>query len=475
MKLGTRIFICYILIFAACFFYPANWILDSLRTRYLEGVEDPLVDQANILAGIVGHQIENDQFDPETLYDALSSVYSRSFAAKIYELTKDRVDVHFYVTDVAGRVIFDSENKANIGADYSHWQDVRLTLEGEYGARTTLKDADDLTSSVLYVAAPVMVKDRIAGVLTVAKSTTNINEFLESAKPKTLQVGIISIFIAVLLSFSASVWIASPIKRLTLYADHIRKGKRAEFPRLDTSEIGKMGQAFKKMQEALEGKRYVERYIQTLTHEIKSPLSAIRGAAELLEEKMKPERRARFLANINNEANRIQDIVDRMLELSELETRETLKRKERISFSSLVKAVLESKRPMLSKKGLSVHSSIPEDLSVQGDSFLLNQAMGNLIQNAIDFSPKHGQIDLVARIEEGSIFLTITDQGPGIPDYALEKVFDKFFSLQRPESGEKSTGLGLNFVREVAELHGGEARLENRSERGARATLVVAA
>ena len=82
--------------------------------------------------------------------------------------------------------------------------------------------------------------------------------------------------------------------------------------------------------------------------------------------------------------------------------------------------------------------------------------------------------DLVARIEDGSIFLTVTDQGPGIPDYALQKVFDKFFSLQRPESGEKSTGLGLNFVREVAELHNGQARLENRSEKGARATLVIA-
>jgi two-component system sensor histidine kinase CreC len=235
-----------------------------------------------------------------------------------------------------------------------------------------------------------------------------------------------------------------------------------------------MGQAFKKMQEALEGKKYVEQYIQTLTHEIKSPLSAIRGAAELLEERMKPERRARFLANINNEANRIQDIVDRMLELSELETRETLQKKERTSLLSLVKAVSESKGPMLSKKGLSVRSSIPEDLSVRGDSFLLNQAIGNLIQNAIDFSPQNGQIDLIARVKDGLIFLTITDEGPGIPDYALEKVFDKFFSLQRPDSGEKSTGLGLNFVREVAELHGGQARLENRSENGARATLVIA-
>jgi two-component system sensor histidine kinase CreC len=123
---------------------------------------------------------------------------------------------------------------------------------------------------------------------------------------------------AVFLSYIVSLWITRPIKRLTDYANAIRQGKRVEFPELDRSEIGEMGYAFAKMQETLEGKKYVEQYVQKLTHEVKSPLSAIRGAAELLEEKMEPGQRGRFLSNIRHEANRIQEIVDRMLELSAL-------------------------------------------------------------------------------------------------------------------------------------------------------------
>lgn len=473
MKLGTRIFICYLLIFATCFYYPINWMLNNLRTRYLEGIEDPLVDQANLMAGIVGHQMENRQFDPENLYASINGVYSRHLAARIYQLLKTRVDMHFYITDRSGKLIFNSENMENVGADYSKWRDVRLTLDGRYGARTTLKDPKIETSSVLYVAAPILVGGDIAGVLTIAKPTTNINSFLGGAKPRIVRLGLLSLLAAMLLSLFASIWITRPIKRLTLYADDIRAGKRAKFPKLDSSEIGEMGHSFEKMQEALEGKKYIEQYVQTLTHEIKSPLSAIRGGAELLEEKMDFERRARFLSNIRNEANRIQEIVDRMLELSELETLNILDKVESISFDTIIRTVLESKQPLLSKKKLNIHTQIRPEILMKGDSFLLNQAVGNLVQNAIDFSSDHGRIEMAACIKESRIIFTVKDEGPGIPEYAQKKIFDKFFSLQRPDSGKKSTGLGLNFVREVAQLHGGEVRLENRQDKGVRATLIL--
>ncbi len=473
MRLGVRIFICYMLIFVACFYYPIESILDNLRIRYLEGIEDPLVDQANLLAGIIGHQMESERFDTENLYAALSGVYSRSLRAKIYQLEKTRVDMHFYITDASGRLIFDSENKEHIGADYSNWRDVRLTLDGRYGARTTLKDPKIKTSSMLHVAAPVMVDGDIAGVLTLTKPTTNINSFLGEAKPRIARIGLVSILFAMMLSLVASIWITRPIKRLTRYANDIRMGKRVEFPKLDSSEIGEMGNAFEKMQEALEGKKYIDQYVQTLTHEIKSPLSAIRGAAELLEERMDPEKRERFLCNIRNEAHRIQDIVDRMLELSELETLKLLQKVETISFHTVIKTVLESKQPMLSKKKLNINTKIPSDILMKGDSFLLHQALGNLIQNAIDFSSPCGQIELTVRIDDGTLTFTVADEGPGIPEYAREKIFDKFFSLQRPDSGKKSTGLGLNFVREVAELHGGNVRLDNREGKGVRASLVL--
>ena len=471
MRLGARIFVAYLLIFIVCFYYPFDRVLKDLRTRYVEGIEDPLVDQANILAAIVGVEMENDQFNPENLYKAFEQIQSRALSAKIYDFLKTRVDIQVYITDPAGKILFDSENRENEGADYSRWRDIRLTLQGEYGARTTRKDPEDPRSSVLYVAAPILIKGKTAGVLTVAKPTSNVNIFFESAKPRIVRIGIISIAIAIFLSLIVSVWITKPIKRLTQYANGVREGRRVELPKLGKNELMEMGMAFEKMREALEGKKYVEQYVQTLTHEIKSPLSAIQGAAELLDEGVPPEKRARFLSNIRNEANRIQDIVDRMLELSELETKRTLQKIESISLSTLIRTILSSKEHMVSQKKLNVGVQVNDNIIVRGDPFLLHEAISNLIQNAIDFSPAHGEIGITARVDAGMLSLAVDDQGPGIPDYAKEKVFDKFFSLQRPDTGKKSTGLGLNFVKEVVDQHHGKVRLENLPERGLRATL----
>jgi len=280
MRLGTRIFFCYLVIFVICFSYPINWVLDNLRARYLEGVEEPLVDQAHILATMVGDEMQANRFDPDKWYQVFEHAAARPLSANIYQLVKTDMDMRIYLTDTAGRVIFDSKNKENVGADYSRWRDVYLTLQGKYGARSTPEDENDPASKVLYVAAPVKVDGSIAGVLTVAKPTTSINNFLRKAKPQVFKVGLLAAGIAIFLSYIVSLWITRPIKRLTAYANNTSQGKRVEFPKLDRSEIGEMGQAFAKMQETLEGKKYVEQYVQKLTHEVKSPLSAIRGAAE---------------------------------------------------------------------------------------------------------------------------------------------------------------------------------------------------
>jgi two-component system sensor histidine kinase CreC len=473
MRLGTRIFFCYLIIFIICFTYPINWVLDNLRNRYLEGVEEPLVDHANILAAMVGREMEANQFDPEKWYQAFETACSRPLSARIYNLVKSDVDMRIYITDATGKIIFDSEDKQNVGADYSNWRDVHLTLKGKYGARFTAKDSEDPTSKVLFVAAPLRVNGNIAGVLTVAKPTTSINNFLKSAKPQIFKVGVLAAGVAILLGYFVSRWITRPIQRLTRYANEISQGKRVEFPKLDRSEIGEMGQAFAKMQETLEGKKYVEQYVQKLTHEVKSPLSAIRGAAELLEEKMPAEQRVRFLSHIRHEANRIQEIVDRMLELSALENQKILTKKEFISASSLIKNAVESKRAILSKKQVHLAVQVPDHIMIQGDSFLLHQALANLIQNAIDFSPVNSQIKLLVQAQDRKLNIIVEDNGSGIPDFAITKIFDKFFSLQRPDSGEKSTGLGLNFVKEVAILHNGDITLENRPQKGVCATLTL--
>lgn len=466
MKLAARIFFAYLLISVICFSYPVSRFVKDLRMFFLESVEDPLADHATLLASIVGTQMEAKRFKPEDLYRAFSDTYSRTLTAQIYGFPKTCVDLRVYITDASGKVIFDSQGRENIGADYSTWRDVSRTLSGEYGTRTTRKDPKDPTTSVLYVAAPILVHGETAGVLTVAKPTTNINAFMQREKPRILRLWYLAAALAILLSFLVSLWLTHPIKRLTRYANDVRDGKRAKLPSMGHSELRDMGLALENMREALEGKKYVEQYVQTLTHEIKSPLSAIRGAAELLDEQMPPEKRERFLSNIRTEANRIQDLVDRMLKLSELEARKTLQNVESVSLTALVDTVLESFEPILSRKRLDVVCRLTGDLTVQGDPFLLHQAISNIIQNAIDFSPAGGRIGIAAQVEKGTLSLTVDDEGPGIPGYCRERVFDRFFSLQRPDTGKKSTGLGLNFVKEVATLHGGEILLENLPERG---------
>lgn len=475
MRLGTRIFLCFVAIFAVCFFYPVKWTLDNLRIRYLEGVEDSLVDQANILAGLVGREMETGPFNYENLGAVFKGMKERSLSARIYSVTKKNIDMQVYVTDDEGRVVFDSESPSRVGQDYGKWRDVRLTLDGKYGARSTRADAKNASSSVLYVAAPIIVKGKTAGVLTVAKPTTTINSLLSAAKKRSITIFGIAAVAAVLLSLLMSFVMTRSIRRLTRYANDVREGKKVQFPELDSSEIGQMGHAFEKMQEAIEGKKYVERYVETLTHEIKSPLSAIRGAAELMEEDMLPDQRKRFLGNIRNEANRIQNLVDRLLELSALENRKALGEHKAIAFNELCEAVAESMHPLLSRKQITIELEAPEGTAVTGDAFLLQRAVSNLVHNAVDFSPAGGCITMRAAIQDGMLHFTVRDRGPGIPEYARDRVFDRFFSLQRPDTGKKSTGLGLNFVREVTTLHGGDVIIENHPEGGALATLSLPA
>jgi len=473
MKLGLRIFGCYLVIFFICFAYPVGWVLDSLRTRYLEGVEDPLVDQAQILAGVVGQMMAENRFDPGRLYKTFDAIYKRPLDVQIYHLTKTNVDPMVYITDANGKVIFHSQDPAQIGENYSHWRDVGLTLDGEYGARTSLADTNDSTSSVLFVGAPIMVHGRLAGVLSVAKPTTNINSFLKQAKPRIIQVVMLSGLLAVVLGYLVALWITRPIQRMTNYANAVSEGRNAVFPHLDRTEIGSMGRALKKMEKTLEGKAYVERYVQQLTHEVKSPLSAIRGSAELLEENVPPQRRKRFLTHIRTEANRIQNIVDRMLTLSALENKQELARRERIGLADLVDEVIESKQPMLLAKDIDVAIDVDKTKAIFGDAFWLRQAVANLIQNAIDFSRPQTELAIGAATDGTFVRLQIENSGPPIPDYALEKIFDKFYSLKRPDSGLKSTGLGLNLVRQVALLHGGHINLKNRSSGGVMAVLTL--
>ena len=252
----------------------------------------------------------------------------------------------------------------------------------------------------------------------------------------------------------------------------MRRQRRLDLGLLGRRVIGAVGAAFNEMRDAIAGRHYVADYVQTLTHELKSPLSAIRGAAELLREPGMPEAdRQRFIANVARETQRIQELVDRMMELTALERRRTLGPTETVALRPLLQELAGSAEAAGAPRHLRVVLDDGSDASVDGDALLLRRAVGNLLDNAIDFSPDGGTITLALTRKGRRVDISVRDQGPGIPEFAGSKVFEKFFSLARPHNQRKSTGLGLAFVKEIAQLHSGRVTLRNADGGGAVAAL----
>ncbi|HKK19247.1 MAG TPA: ATP-binding protein, partial [Opitutales bacterium] len=193
----------------------------------------------------------------------------------------------------------------------------------------------------------------------------------------------------------------------------------------------------------------------------------------LLHEELPPEKRRQFIENIKTESVRLQNLVDQLLALSSLENRTELGAPTKVSLVSLLRRVVNQHQSNALDKNLQFELQAAEDISVQGEEFLLETALNNLLQNAIDFSPKGSAISLHLEAQKDQALITITDEGPGIPEYAYDRIFDRFYSLPRPGSERKSSGLGLCFAREAIELHGGKLSIRNR-ECGPGAKVMVA-
>jgi two-component system sensor histidine kinase CreC len=463
----NRIFAAILAVYLAVIGFVMYRVLTDLDPRYRESAEESLVETSQLMASLVEQDLREGTIDPSRIAALFDAVKRREFEAHIFGVQKRHVDLRLLVVDAHAKVLFDSSG-ADTGADYSRWRDVLLALRGEYGARTTAAEGASPGSAVMYVAAPVRAQGAIVGAVSVGKPVQSFGQFVEAARRKTLYVGAMSAVSGMLVAMLVSVWLA----RLGLVSDFVRF-VRTQRPfsvsRSVTYARTMLHDAFDEMRDALAGRNYVADYVQTLTHELKSPLSAIRGAAELLNDPAMPaEERRRFLANITNETQRIQQVVDRMMELTALEARRALDRVQDVSLRAVASEVVQSAG---SGRDVRVMLDDGDDAVVQGDPFLLRLALTNLVENAIDFSPRGGLVRVSIQRNGDVAHLSVADQGPGVPDYARDKVFEKFYSLARPGTHRKSTGLGLSFVQRIAALHRGRARLANDAAGGAVATL----
>ena len=366
--------------------------------------------------------------------------------------------------------------RSQVGADHSRWHDVYLALRGRYGARTTPDVEGDPRTSVMYVAAPIHDTSPAAAARSSAwsASASRCRASASSSRRrarKTLELGATSVVAVLLLVVILSVWLVRPFGVISDYVRYVRAERSFSLPRLGRRALGAFGAAYDEMRDALAGRNYVADYVQTMTHEVKGPLSAIRGAAELLQEPMADADRARFVANIARETQRIQELVDRMMELTALEIaaeprarragraararrrgRGERARRRRWRAASLVELLRRRGRPGGRGRRLPAAARARQP-GRQRDRLLAARR------------PQSRSRSWRTRAAATSSSAT---SGPGIPDFAEDKVFEKFYSLARPATAKKSTGLGLSFVKEIADAAPRPRDAEERSPAAAR-------
>ena len=466
MKIGLRILLGYFLILGLAAWFVLNVFVMEVRPGVRATLEDTLIDTAQLLARLVAEDVKHGDLAHTELLKRLENYAQRSIDVKLsgVQKTKSQLDYRIYITDDKGIVIFDSDQK-DVGKDYSRWNDVYLTLRGQYGARSTRVDPNDDESTVMHVAAPIMDNNndgkprRLLGVLTVAKPISTIKPFVERSQKKILQRSFWILMASLLIGIGFSWWLSRSLKRLQDYAKAVSVDAKTTLPKLGNNEIGELGLALESMRAKLEGKEYVETLMHTLTHELKSPIAAIQGSAELLKEDMPAADRQRFLSNIIEQNERQKQLIDRLLQLVRVEKQQRLEQVDMMALPQLLTTVIEDFQALIKRKEIQLEINLPE-VHLRGDALLLRQALGNLLENAIAFTAQHGFIRIHATVEDTTIKISIDDNGGGIPDYAQEKIFERFYSLPRPDAA-RSTGLGLPFVREVASLHGGSVQLVN--------------
>ncbi|HCN27479.1 MAG TPA: two-component system sensor histidine kinase CreC [Verrucomicrobiales bacterium] len=458
MSLTARFLLGFALVSTAGLYLLLARVLQRVERQYMEAAEEPMVDVANIIAGILAAHSADGALDTAVLEKALGSAHERRFEARIWSLLKERVDMHVYVTDAAGRLLFDSAGIEHPGSPLGH-RDVFLTLQGAYGARASRTDPADPLSVTMYVGAPVVAGGKTLGMVSVAKPQRSLLAFIRETEAwlKTTLAGVV-VFMLIGIYLVAR-WATRPLDDLARHALAVSRGERPAPPRMPGRQMKTLARALESMRDSLEGREYVEHYVQSLTHEMKSPVAAILGASEILQGDVPAPKRARFLQNIRAEAGRLRDLLERLLQLAALEKKKALETHESVDLRRALDRAWDHHALIAGARGITLHREMRHGLVIRGDSWLVELALGNLIQNAVDFSPDDGVITARAYSFEDRAVMEIEDQGPGIPEYARERVFERFYSLPRPGTGKKSSGLGLCFVREVAQLHGGGIEL----------------
>ena len=462
LNIGTKLFILYFVISTALV-----WLF--VHRTSIESAKEVMIEVSALMSRIASENTINGEIDIVTFENLIGS-YFRSQSNTINQASIQRLEnLAIYLTDKDGLLILDSRD-LKIGQNMRHLSEVDSALQGGRGITRV-------------VAEPVLGPKKARGV--------NINyfyqpEFLHASNPIYSKNGEILgavvvvapmfdlmnkdylfefIFYVFLISliFGAlgSYRISRNIKRLDKYISSLFSGEDVSPPDLNI-QFNKLALTIQNARGNVELKDVVEQYIDTLAHELRTPITGIQLTAETLLTPMSDKERKRFIKNILVSNKQMDKLVTRLLDLSRIERRESLMKPKTLKILPIIENAIKapSRTQIIASKNINIALEINKKSTIFAEKILLEQAISNILNNALEFSPKEGTITIKASQTNTAVSIIMLDDGPGMPPHVLRNLFTRFFSVSRPDSGDRGNGLGLRFVRKIMQLHEGEITLK---------------
>ncbi len=377
-------------------------------------------------------------------------------------------------TNLAGVRLLDAQGiviggREDVGKSLAHVSEVREALQGRYASairERTIRRPQPALASIsrgtgvrVFVAYPITAGDRLLGVIFLSRTPNSILEHLYSQKEKVALAAAIILLLVILLVVITSYSIARPLHALIDLTKGFASGDKKSLEPLAapvTEEVAMLSQSFSEMARSLEHRsEYIRSFAAHVSHEFKTPLTAIQGAIELLEEHvhdMPADQRARFLRNIALDAQRLKRLVDRLLEMARADVLNPAAGK------TLIAPMVEKLKNRYQDRGLLI--SCDEERSAAAK--IVAEVLEMVFTNLLDNSRQNGadRVEIVVERAGGNVSVLVADNGRGISQANADKIFTPFFSTRRDEGG---TGLGLGIVRSLLKAYGGDVSLEPSS------------
>lgn len=337
---------------------------------------------------------------------------------------------------------------------------------------TKVQTNSDLSGTTFVVTTPIMQGTRTVGAVSIASAEGELDALVRREREQVLRLFLVGVLVSVGLSLVLASTIANPLADLAAAAElgrdkNARKMSptRVRIPDLTArpDEIGRLSGALRGMVQALyeriEGN---EQFAADVAHEIKNPLASLRSAVGTMRVAKRDDQRERLLEVIEHDVRRLDRLVSDISNASRLDSELVREEEESFDLVKMLNNINEFLGKEASTKGIEFISDMPDvSIQVMGLEGRLAQVFVNLITNAISFCEDGDAIRVWARHRQNRVLVVVEDTGPGIPNEALSKVFQRFYS-ERPEGQfGNNSGLGLAISKQIIEAHGGVIWAEN--------------